>query len=88
MGLPILGINHCGNTHLIFGDHFSGTDFEVASLDHALWFHEDFRADEWLLHTVEAERIGGGRGLARGSFYTAGGRLVATTMQQGVMRFR
>ncbi|NQX87591.1 MAG: acyl-CoA thioesterase II [Halioglobus sp.] len=70
------------------GRHFSGTDFQVASLDHALWFHEDFRADEWLLHTVEAERIGGGRGLARGSFYTAGGRLVATTMQQGVMRFR
>lgn len=70
------------------GRHFSGTDFQVASLDHALWFHEDFRADEWLLHTVEAERIGGGRGLARGSFYTSRGRLVATTMQQGVMRFR
>jgi acyl-CoA thioesterase-2 len=70
------------------GRHFSGTDFQVASLDHALWIHEDFRTDEWLLHTLEAERIGGGRGLARGSFYTPGGRLVATTMQQGVMRFR
>ena len=70
------------------GRHFAGTDFQVASLDHALWFHEDFRADEWLLHTVEAERIGGGRGLARGNFYTRQGRLVATTMQQGVMRFR
>ena len=70
------------------GRHFAGADFQVASLDHALWFHEDFRADEWLLHTVEAERIGGGRGLARGNFYTREGRLVATTMQQGVMRFR
>ena len=70
------------------GRHFAGEDFQVASLDHALWFHEDFRADEWLLHTVEAERIGGGRGLARGNFYTRQGRLVATTMQQGVMRFR
>jgi len=70
------------------GRHFAGADFQVASLDHALWFHEPFRADEWLLHTVEAERIGGGRGLARGSFYTAEGRLVASTMQQGVMRFR
>lgn len=70
------------------GRHFSGTDFQVASLDHALWFHEEFRADQWLLHTVEAERIGGGRGLARGSFYTPEGRLVASTMQQGVMRFR
>ena len=64
------------------------SNLQVASLDHALWFHEDFRADEWLLHTVQAERIGGGRGLARGSFYTREGRLVATTMQQGLMRFR
>lgn len=70
------------------GRHFAGTDFQVASLDHALWFHEPFRADDWLLHTVEAERIVGGRGLARGSFFTREGRLVATTMQQGVMRFR
>ena len=70
------------------GRHFDGADFQVASLDHALWFHEDFRADDWLLHTVEAERIGGGRGLARGSFYTRQGRLIASTMQQGVMRFR
>jgi len=70
------------------GRHFASANFQVASLDHALWFHEDFRADEWLLHTVEAERIGGGRGLARGNFYTREGRLVATTMQQGLMRFR
>jgi acyl-CoA thioesterase-2 len=70
------------------GRHFVNSNLQVASLDHALWFHEDFRADDWLLHTVEAERIGGGRGLARGSFYTREGRLVATTMQQGVMRFR
>jgi len=70
------------------GRHFAGANFQVASLDHALWFHEDFRADDWLLHTVAAERIGGGRGLARGNFYTRAGRLVATTMQQGVMRFR
>ncbi len=73
---------------IVHGRHFDGVDFQVASLDHALWFHEDFRADDWLLHIVEAERIGGGRGLARGSFYTREGRLVATTMQQGVMRFR
>jgi acyl-CoA thioesterase-2 len=70
------------------GRHLVNSNLQVASLDHALWFHEDFRADDWLLHTVEAERIGGGRGLARGSFYTREGRLVATTMQQGVMRFR
>ncbi|MCB1843324.1 MAG: acyl-CoA thioesterase II [Halioglobus sp.] len=73
---------------IVHGRHFDGADFQVASLDHALWFHEAFRADEWLLHVVEAERISGGRGLARGSFFTREGRLVATTMQQGVMRFR
>lgn len=73
---------------IVHGRHFAGGNIQVASLDHALWFHEEFRADDWLLHTVEAERIGGGRGLARGSFYTREGRLVATTMQQGVMRFR
>lgn len=72
---------------IVHGRGFKGPGMQVASLDHALWFHEDFRADEWLLHTVEAERVGGGRGLARGSFYTREGRLVATTMQQGLMRF-
>jgi acyl-CoA thioesterase-2 len=78
-------IDVCLITH---GRHFVNSGLQVASLDHALWFHEDFRADDWLLHTVEAERIGGGRGLARGSFYTREGRLVATTMQQGLMRLR
>jgi len=78
-------IDVCLITH---GRHFVNSNLQVASLDHALWFHGDFRADEWLLHTVEAERISGGRGLARGSFYTREGRLVASTMQQGVMRFR
>lgn len=78
-------IDVCLVTH---GRTFHDSRFQIASLDHALWFHEDFRADEWLLHTVEAERIGGGRGLARGSFFTRDGRLVATTMQQSVIRAR
>ena len=69
------------------GHDFMDSDLQVASLDHALWFHEDFRADEWLLHTVEAKRIGGGRGLAQGNFFTREGKLVATTMQQGLIRF-
>jgi acyl-CoA thioesterase-2 len=70
------------------GQHFSNPHLQVASLDHALWFHDDFRADEWLLHTVEAECLSGGRGLARGRFYTRDGRLVASTVQQGLMRFK
>jgi len=78
-------IDVCLVTH---GRTFQDARLQIASLDHALWFHEEFRADEWLLHTVEAERIGGGRGLARGSFFTRDGRLVATTMQQSVIRNR
>lgn len=70
------------------GRSFEDPSWQVASLDHALWFHEDFRVDEWLLHEVEAERVGGGRGLARGNFYTREGRLVASTVQQSLMRMR
>lgn len=70
------------------GRGFDDPQWQVASLDHGLWYHDEFRADDWLLHVVEAERIGGGRGLARGSFYTRDGRLVASTVQQCVMRLR
>ena len=69
------------------GRSYLNPKIQVASLDHALWLHDDFRADEWLLHTVEAKRVGGGRGLAHGSFYNRSGNLVASTMQQGLMRF-
>ncbi|MEM1114258.1 MAG: acyl-CoA thioesterase domain-containing protein [Pseudomonadota bacterium] len=70
------------------GLDFMNPDLQCASLDHALWFHGDFRADEWLLHTVESEAVAGGLGLSRGRFYTQDGRLVASTMQQGLMRLR
>jgi acyl-CoA thioesterase II len=78
-------IDVCLITH---GRSYFDQGMQVASLDHALWFHEKFRADEWLLCTFEAERVAGGRGLARGRFYTREGRLVATSMQEGLMRFR
>jgi acyl-CoA thioesterase-2 len=70
------------------GQDFMDPTLQIASLDHAIWFHRSFRADEWLLHTVEAEQVGGGRGLARGRFYSADGALVATVMQQGLLRNR
>lgn len=67
-----------------------GRDFhqgmQCASLDHALWFHAPFRADQWLLHVVEGQRIGGGRGLSRGQFFTEDGVLVATCMQESLIR--
>ncbi len=59
---------------------------QVASLDHAMWFHRPFRMDEWLLHVVDSPSATGARGLARGQFFTRDGRLVASTVQEGLIR--
>ena len=58
----------------------------AASLDHAMWFHRPFRMDEWLLYSVESSSAAGARALVRGQFFTADGRLVASTAQEGVIR--
>ena len=58
----------------------------AASVDHALWFHRPFRADEWLLYHCSPVSTSGARGLAQGSIYNAGGALIATTMQEGLIR--
>jgi acyl-CoA thioesterase-2 len=60
----------------------------LASLDHAMWFHRPFRADQWLLFSVESPTSGDGRGLASGEFYTEDGRLVASVMQEALIRRR
>jgi acyl-CoA thioesterase-2 len=59
----------------------------VASLDHALWFHRDFRADEWLLYVMDSPSTQGSRGLARGLIYERSGKLVASVAQEGLMRY-
>ncbi len=61
---------------------------QVASLDHAMWFHQDVRVDEWLLHVVDSPAAHGGRGLVRGSVFTRDGRMVASTAQEGLIRRR
>ena len=61
---------------------------QVASLDHAMWFHRPFRMDAWLLHVVESPSASGARGLVRGRFFDQQGRLVASTVQEGLMRDR
>lgn len=61
---------------------------QVASLDHALWFHRPFRADEWLLYAQESPTSGGARGLTRASLFTRDGRLIASVMQEGLIRQR
>ncbi len=63
-------------------------DLQVASLDHAMWFHRPFRADEWLLYAEESPSASGGRGLARGQVFTRAGLLVASTAQEGLMRVK
>jgi acyl-CoA thioesterase-2 len=61
---------------------------QIASLDHVMYFHQPFRADEWLLHVIESPVTHGARGLVRGSFFTTDGRLVASTAQEGLIRQR
>jgi len=58
----------------------------MASLDHAMWFHRPFRADEWLLYSQTSPSTSGGRGLARGSIFTRSGELVISVMQEGLIR--
>jgi acyl-CoA thioesterase-2 len=57
-----------------------------ASLDHALWFHRDFRADEWLLYDAQSPSASGARGLAFGRVFSADGALVASVAQEGLVR--
>jgi acyl-CoA thioesterase-2 len=59
---------------------------QMASLDHAMWFHRPFRADEWFLYVQDTASASGARGLASGSVYTRAGTLVASVMQEGLIR--
>jgi len=61
-------------------------DVQMASLDHAMWFHRAFRADDWLLYSIDSPSATGARGLARGMIYDRHGRLIASTAQEGLIR--
>ena len=63
-------------------------DMQLASLDHALWLHRPFRADEWLLYAQDSPSSHGARGFCRGSIFTRDGMLVASVAQEGLMRQR
>ena len=63
-------------------------DVQLASLDHAIWVHRPFRADEWLLYAQDSPSASGARGFSRGSVFSRDGRLVASTVQEGLMRQR
>jgi acyl-CoA thioesterase-2 len=60
----------------------------VASLDHALWYHRDFRADEWLLYALDSPSAEGGRAFCRGNIFNRDGLLVASATQEGLVRLR
>jgi acyl-CoA thioesterase-2 len=61
---------------------------QAASLDHAMWFHTDFRVDEWIYYHVDSPRSAHARGFNRGSFYTREGVLIASSAQEGLMRVK
>ena len=63
-------------------------DVQTASLDHAIWLHEQFRFDEWLLYTTDSPWAGHSRGFNRGKIYARDGRLVASVAQEGLIRLR
>ena len=64
------------------------TDLQLASLDHALWLHRPFRADDWLLYSQDSPSAHGARAFCRGSVFTRSGTIVASVAQEGLVRQR
>jgi acyl-CoA thioesterase-2 len=77
-----------GPSVIAIGGNFMDPEMQIASLDHAIWFHRPFAWDDWLLFVSESLSVAGGRGLSRGSVYARDGRLVASVAQEGIMRKR
>ena len=77
-----------GTSALPHGLSWARGELVGASLDHALWFHREARADEWLLYATDSPWSGGGRGFNRGRIFDREGRLVASVAQEGMMRRR
>lgn len=70
------------------GKGFLEPGMQVATIDHSMWFHRAFDLSDWLLYSVESTSASGARGFVRGEFYTQQGVLVASTVQEGVIRQR
>lgn len=79
---------HCILTALHpHGKGFLQQGMKVATIDHSIWFHRPFDLNQWHLHAVESNNAFGGRGLARGQIFAEDGTLIATTQQEGLIRF-
>jgi acyl-CoA thioesterase-2 len=63
-------------------------NLQIATIDHSMWFHRPFRFDEWLLYVIDSPNASGCRGLVKGQIFNQQGELVASTMQEGVIRQR
>ncbi|WP_413498085.1 acyl-CoA thioesterase II [Buttiauxella gaviniae] len=70
------------------GVGFLEPGMQVATIDHSMWFHRPFDMNDWLLYSVESTSASSARGFVRGEFYSRDGALVASTVQEGVMRKR
>jgi len=77
-----------GTALLPHGVSYLTPNLQMASLDHALWFHRPFRVDDWLLYSCESPTAQGARGLVRGQMFDLSGKLVASTAQEGLLRLR
>ncbi|HEY5623650.1 MAG TPA: acyl-CoA thioesterase II [Gammaproteobacteria bacterium] len=75
-----------GTATLPHGIHFSEGGVQMASLDHAMWFHRPFRVDDWLLYSMESPNAASARGFALGQFFDIDGKLVASAAQEGLVR--
>ncbi|WP_457772740.1 acyl-CoA thioesterase [Phycobium rhodophyticola] len=75
-----------GTSAHVHAKAFADSDMQFASLDHAMWIHDDFRADDWLLYVMDSPWAGGARGFNRGRIFTRDGRLVANATQEGLIR--
>ncbi len=67
---------------------FTQGTIRAASLDHSMWFHRDFRMDDWLLYSMDSPSTSHGRGFSRGNLFTREGKLVASVTQEGMIRKR
>jgi acyl-CoA thioesterase-2 len=75
-----------GASTLPHGLRFDRGQVQIASLDHAMWFHRPVCVDQWLLYSIDSPLTSGGRGFSRGQIFTQDGQLVASTAQEGVLR--
>ncbi len=78
--LPTAALSH--------GVSFMTKGLQMATIDHSMWFHRPFRFDDWLLYVIESPSASSQRGFVRGKIFDKQGRLVASTAQEGIMRFK